>query len=136
MTRTYRSHSTSSTNESPVDPAAPPLPEPKYFAKHGHWDQAPNEVKKNGHGKFNWGTPEDEVNELEISGEFHFAKPRRRSNSNSKFDTIPAKDIRPKAFEDETEEESSAIIDEATTTAPTSTTDDAPAVDDNEAAKK
>lgn len=110
MTRTIRSLSTSSseshnhhTSSSPTNGST--LPEPKFFAKSGHWDQAPNEVKKNGHGKFNWGTAEDEVNELELSGEFNFARQRRRSNSNSKFDNVPAKDIRPKSYENEIDED-------------------------------
>lgn len=73
MTRTTRSNSSS-------DPEGPL---PKYFGKHGIPDQAPNKVKKDGHGAGNWGKLGDEVDDLELNGEFNFSQPRRRSNSSS-----------------------------------------------------
>lgn len=87
MTRTVRTYSNSSAEDR----------EPRYFAKSGHAENGPNAVKKNGHGRCNWGTLGDEVDDLELSGEFNFANPRRRSNSVSR--TTPAKDIRPPAYE-------------------------------------
>lgn len=95
MTRTVRTNSGSSNEE------------PRYFAKSGHADQSPNEIKKNGHGRGNWGTPEDVVDDVELSGEFNFANARRRSNSSSR--ARPAKDIRPPAFETSSED---VIFDE------------------------
>jgi len=72
---------------------------PKYFAKHGFVDAAPDKVKKNGGGKGNWGHPGDEVEDLNID----MSKPRRRSNSSShiksaqafktKFETIEAEPV-------------------------------------------
>lgn len=73
MTRTTRSHSSS-------DPEGAL---PRYFGKHGIADQAPNKVKKDGHGAGNWGRIGDEVDDLELAGEFNFSQPRRRSNSSS-----------------------------------------------------
>lgn len=55
---------------------------PKYFGKHGHQDQNPNETKKGGHGKGNWGKPEDDIEDLVESGEFNTGYHRRRTNSN------------------------------------------------------
>lgn len=93
MTRTVRSFSNSSAEER----------EPRYFAKSGIPQQNPNAVKKGGHGKMNWGTLNDEMDDLELSGEFNFANPRRRSNSMSR--TRQAKDIRPPAYESTPDEQ-------------------------------
>lgn len=73
MTRTIRSNSSSD----------PEKELPRYFAKHGIPNQAPNKVKKNGHGAGNWGKVGEEIEDLELDGEFNFAHPRRRSNSSS-----------------------------------------------------
>lgn len=95
MTRTTRTYSNASDNE------------PRYFAKAGHSDQNPNEIKKNGHGRLNWGTASDEIDDVAMSGEFNFANPRRRSNSTSM--TRMAKDIRPPQFESTMVEEAEEI---------------------------
>ncbi|TFB05988.1 hypothetical protein CCMA1212_002151 [Trichoderma ghanense] len=50
---------------------------PRFFAKHGPVGADPNKIKKDGHGKGNWGNPGDEVEDED----FHFAHARRRSNS-------------------------------------------------------
>jgi hypothetical protein len=52
---------------------------PKYFAKSGHWNTDPTKVKKNGHGRGNWGREGEELEDLQ--GEFNFHHTRRRSNS-------------------------------------------------------
>ncbi|VVT53979.1 uncharacterized protein SAPINGB_P003846 [Magnusiomyces paraingens] len=99
MTRTVRTYSNSSD-------------EPRYFAKAGHSDQNPNSVKKNGHGRCNWGAPGDEVEDVALSGEFNFSNARRRSNSMSR--SQQAKEIRPPQFEStmaEEEEELEAFIE-------------------------
>uniref|UniRef100_A0A060TJ49 ARAD1D44110p n=1 Tax=Blastobotrys adeninivorans TaxID=409370 RepID=A0A060TJ49_BLAAD len=54
---------------------------PKYFAKSGFVDTDPNKVKKDGHGRGNWGREGDEAEELQ--DEFNFLHTRRRSNSMS-----------------------------------------------------
>jgi hypothetical protein len=56
-------------------------PTPKYFAKSGHYNQDPTKVKKDGHGRGNWGREGDEVEDLQQTGEFTFNHTRRRSNS-------------------------------------------------------
>lgn len=71
MARTHRSSSSDSMNL------------PRYFGKHGHADQAPTKVKKNGSGKFNWGNAYDDIDDLDATSEFSFAHSRRRSNSSS-----------------------------------------------------
>lgn len=55
---------------------------PKYFGKHGI-PQAPNHVKKNGGGRYNWGRDVDDIDDAIESGEFNFAHSHRRSNSNA-----------------------------------------------------
>lgn len=90
MTRTVRTYSNSSSVEEN---------EPRYFAKSGYAENAPNAVKKNGHGRGNWGTLDDELDDIALSGEFNFSNPRRRSNSMSR--ARQAKDIRPPAYESE-----------------------------------
>lgn len=52
---------------------------PRYFAKTGHFDQDPTKVKKDGHGKGNWGKEGDELHD--IADEFNFHHERRHSNS-------------------------------------------------------
>lgn len=79
---------------------------PRYFAKTGHVDQNPNKVKKDGHGKGNWGKEGDEI--VDIDEEFHFMHSRRRSNSTSlpletKFDQN--EDYDEEVFEEEEGEE-------------------------------
>lgn len=56
---------------------------PRYFSKHGNFGEAPNNVKKDGSGKSNWGTVGDEINDLVNSGEIPpvFNKHRRGSNT-------------------------------------------------------
>ncbi|GMM30002.1 Tma10 protein [Martiniozyma asiatica (nom. inval.)] len=58
--------------------------EPRYFTKNGHADMNPNQVKKDGFGKGNWGKPGDEIDDLINSGEIDAGiwKGRRGSNSN------------------------------------------------------
>lgn len=72
MTRTNRYHSR--TEEAGL---------PKYFAKSGFVNTDPRKVKKDGHGRGNWGREGDEIEDLEQSGEFTFHHTRRRSNSMS-----------------------------------------------------
>ncbi|GMM34382.1 Tma10 protein [Saccharomycopsis crataegensis] len=59
--------------------------EEKYFTHNGNFNEAPNKVKKNGAGKGNWGTEQDELNELIDSGEapelLNKGGSRRGSNS-------------------------------------------------------
>lgn len=57
--------------------------EPKYFTKSGNFGESPNNIKKGGSGKSNWGTAGDEINDLINSGEIPpvFHKERRGSNS-------------------------------------------------------
>ncbi|EDO17330.1 hypothetical protein Kpol_1062p39 [Vanderwaltozyma polyspora DSM 70294] len=59
--------------------------DPKYFSRNGNYGEDPNNVKKNGSGKGNWGKPGDEINDLIDSGEIPpvFNKPRRGSNTQS-----------------------------------------------------
>ncbi|ANB12813.1 Tma10p [Sugiyamaella lignohabitans] len=70
MARTTRSTSGSSEEQLP-----------RFFAKNGHYNQDPNKVKKDGHGRGNWGKEGDEIEDLEQTGEFNFNHTRRRSNS-------------------------------------------------------
>ncbi|EPS44025.1 hypothetical protein H072_1984 [Dactylellina haptotyla CBS 200.50] len=51
---------------------------PKFFAKNGFVDVAPQKVKKEGGGRGNWGHPGDELEDLE---EFNMTRPRRYSNT-------------------------------------------------------
>lgn len=69
MARTRRS---SSVSESSL---------PKYFGKHGFYNEDPNKIKKNGAGRHNWGTEMDELDYLEKSGKFNINGSRRHSNS-------------------------------------------------------
>lgn len=57
--------------------------DPKYFSKTGNFGEAPNNIKKDGSGKSNWGTAGDEINDLINSGEIPpvFNKQRRGSNT-------------------------------------------------------
>lgn len=59
---------------------------PKYFTRNGNYGQSPNDVKKQGSGKGNWGKPGDEINDLMDSGELgenvHFFKKDRRNSIN------------------------------------------------------
>ncbi|KAF3905809.1 hypothetical protein AA313_de0205617 [Arthrobotrys entomopaga] len=65
---------------------------PKFFAKSGFVDTAPQKVKKEGGGRGNWGHPGDELEDLD---EFNMNRARRYSNSSpthtfqlkSKFET-------------------------------------------------
>jgi len=52
---------------------------PRYFAKSGHIDAAPNKVKKEGSGGRNWGKDGEEVHDYN----FKFTNQRRRSNSST-----------------------------------------------------
>ncbi|QLL32219.1 hypothetical protein HG537_0D04770 [Torulaspora globosa] len=68
-------------------------PDPKYFTHAGNFGEAPNNVKKQGSGKGNWGKPGDEINDLIDSGEVPqvFNKARRGSNTQTnerKFENI------------------------------------------------
>lgn len=54
---------------------------PRYFGKTGFVNADPTKVKKDGHGRGNWGREGDELEDLE--GEFNFHHQRRRSNSMS-----------------------------------------------------
>ncbi|ODQ65130.1 hypothetical protein NADFUDRAFT_46880 [Nadsonia fulvescens var. elongata DSM 6958] len=74
---------TSTTHNATVDDYGETLP--RYFAKAGHSDQNPNEIKRGGAGKGNWGRQDgaDEVDELDADGEFHFFHQRKRTNSQS-----------------------------------------------------
>ncbi|CCF56103.1 hypothetical protein KAFR_0A06680 [Kazachstania africana CBS 2517] len=56
---------------------------PKYFTHTGNFGEAPNNVKKNGSGKGNWGKPGDEINDLIEDNEIPpiFNKHRRGSNA-------------------------------------------------------
>lgn len=58
-------------------------PDPKYFTHAGNFGEAPNNVKKQGSGKGNWGKAGDEINDLIDSGEIQqvFNKTRRGSNT-------------------------------------------------------
>ncbi|QLG73275.1 hypothetical protein HG535_0E03590 [Zygotorulaspora mrakii] len=58
---------------------------PKYFTHTGNFGESPNNVKKQGSGKGNWGKAGDEINDLIDSGEIPgvFNKVRRGSNSQS-----------------------------------------------------
>ncbi|CCK69695.1 Tma10p KNAG_0C05970 [Huiozyma naganishii CBS 8797] len=55
----------------------------KYFTRTGNFGESPNNVKKEGSGKGNWGKPGDEINDLIDEGEIGpiFNKQRRGSNS-------------------------------------------------------
>ncbi|ODV61145.1 uncharacterized protein ASCRUDRAFT_146717 [Ascoidea rubescens DSM 1968] len=64
--------------------------EPKYFT-HNHPNQDPTKIKKNGAGKNNWGTSEDQFNELVDEGLVNSFKTRRGSNhiqNSKKFDEL------------------------------------------------
>ncbi|KAJ4506724.1 hypothetical protein HRR75_006966 [Exophiala dermatitidis] len=52
---------------------------PRFFAKHGHADADPTSVKKQGHGKGNWGREGEEVEDYGYT----FTNARRRSNSST-----------------------------------------------------
>lgn len=58
---------------------------PKYFTHNGNYGENPNNIKKGGSGKGNWGKPGDEINDLIDSGEIApvFNKARRGSNVQS-----------------------------------------------------
>ena len=64
--------------------------EAKYFT-HNHPNQDPTKIKKNGAGNNNWGTPNDDVNELVDEGLINSLKQRRGSNhiqNSKKFDEL------------------------------------------------
>ncbi|CCE91890.1 uncharacterized protein TDEL_0D03060 [Torulaspora delbrueckii] len=68
-------------------------PDPKYFTHAGNFGESPNNVKKQGSGKGNWGKAGDEINDLIDSGEIQqvFNKQRRGSNNQTnekKFEGI------------------------------------------------
>ncbi|KAM6528325.1 hypothetical protein FALCPG4_009312 [Fusarium falciforme] len=52
---------------------------PRFFAKHGYADVDPKKVKKDGSGRGNWGTVNDDI----ADEDFTFTNARRRSNSSS-----------------------------------------------------
>lgn len=52
---------------------------PRFFAKSGYVDADPKKIKKDGGGRGNWGTYEDEI----ADEEFAFTNARRRSNSSN-----------------------------------------------------
>lgn len=56
--------------------AAPSEHLPRYFAKHGFADVDPKKMKKDGSGRGNWGTMDDDV----ADHDFRFTNARRRSN--------------------------------------------------------
>jgi len=74
---------------------------PRYFAKQGHADSDPTKTKKGGGGKGNWGTPGDELEDINPN----MVNARRRSNSSTmnmkdfktKFETIETEPV----FEEE-----------------------------------
>lgn len=72
MTRTFR-------KKGPVDEEGDALP--KFNGKSVGHTVDPTKVKKDGHGRGNWGREGDEVDELQ--DEFNFHHTRRRSNSTS-----------------------------------------------------
>lgn len=87
---------------------------PRYFAKSGHVDADPKSIKKQGAGRGNWGTMNDDVDD---SG-FRFANQRRRSNSSTqaldiktKFETNETEPV----FEEELHGPSSEDIEAAST---------------------
>lgn len=71
MARTHRSSSSASENDGI----------PRSFGKTTL--QEANRVKKNGSGKYNWGSVYDDIDDVDASSEFNFAHSRRRSNSSS-----------------------------------------------------
>ncbi|KAM0429314.1 hypothetical protein ACHAPT_006529 [Fusarium lateritium] len=52
---------------------------PRFFAKNGYADVDPKKVKKDGSGRGNWGTVNDDI----ADEDFTFTNARRRSNSSS-----------------------------------------------------
>lgn len=79
MARTHRSSSSSGSETDNI---------PRYFGKHGFPDQDPKKVKKNGSGKFNWGNPFDDIDDIDATAEFNFVHSRRRSNSSSIYNGL------------------------------------------------
>ncbi|KAL1840966.1 hypothetical protein VTJ49DRAFT_7572 [Mycothermus thermophilus] len=59
--------------------AVPHEPVPKYFGKNGFPDADPNKTKKNGAGRANWGTFDDDL----LDENFNYFNARRRSNSST-----------------------------------------------------
>lgn len=53
----------------------------RFFTHTGFHDQNPNGTKKDGAGRFNWGSIDDEIAMVEESGEYNFAHQRKRTNS-------------------------------------------------------
>ncbi|KAL1639807.1 hypothetical protein SLS58_007550 [Diplodia intermedia] len=104
MTRTHKANDREHTAIAPgvTQGGHQETPLPRYFAKHGHVDSEPNKVKKDGHGKANWGREGDELEDYD----YKLTNPRRRSNSmtahnmkdfKTKFETIEAEPV----FEEE-----------------------------------
>ncbi|AET37675.1 ATPase-stabilizing factor family protein Ecym_1449 [Eremothecium cymbalariae DBVPG len=58
----------------------------RYFTHNGYYGTPPNNVKKDGSGRGNWGKPGDEIADLIDSGEIApvFNKARRGSNSQAR----------------------------------------------------
>lgn len=58
--------------------------EPRYFTHNGHSDMDPNKVSKQGNGKYNWGKPGDELNDVEeLAGQQYFGKSGRRNSNHA-----------------------------------------------------
>jgi len=72
MARTHRSSSASAFDNDGI---------PRNFGKTTL--QEANKVKKNGSGKYNWGSVYDDIDDADATSEFNFAHSRRRSNSSS-----------------------------------------------------
>ncbi|AOA65173.1 Ribosome associating protein [Komagataella phaffii CBS 7435] len=67
--------------------------EPKYFSKSGgHLDQDPSKVKKNGHGKGNWGSLGDEINDI-VDSEEGLGSLNKRRGSNHSFNEEKIRNI-------------------------------------------
>ncbi|KAL2408233.1 hypothetical protein ABEF95_003108 [Exophiala dermatitidis] len=95
---------------------------PRFFAKHGHADADPTSVKKQGHGKGNWGREGEEVEDYGYT----FTNARRRSNSSThalgdfktKFETRDTEPVSEEGLhgptEDDIEKASSLSKEEST----------------------
>ncbi|CAN6672939.1 hypothetical protein TRVA0_047S00738 [Trichomonascus vanleenenianus] len=75
---------------------------PRYFGKSGHSDADPTKIKKDGHGRGNWGKADDTEY---LGDEFNFHHTRRRSNSSGNHPELNPRITRAEGEEEVFEEE-------------------------------
>ncbi|GMG20028.1 unnamed protein product [Ambrosiozyma monospora] len=83
--------------------------EPKYFTHNGHFDEAPNHVKKGGFGKGNWGKNGDEIEDLINDGDIPPVMHRERRGSNHSLNEEKFKKVQNTKLYPADEEEEEAI---------------------------